>query len=293
MNLYEEILSPLQRNILFASILGDGTLTKISKQSRRINSNYRENFGQAQLPYRQWKVSFLQELLYFNKTQSEILSKSQPLFTELEKEFYDDNRSKRIPQDLLKTCMMPHFLAVLYMDDGSLSISNRVNHRLKKIYLTPHIYLYLQSFHRTDLQILRDHIDSNYNANLSLSKRKDGWGYVLKTTAVKDTFDFLNAIQPVILSCPSMYYKTNWEYRFNEEVTKWKAKHPDYDVITSSSDRTKTYSDDEIGLLINLKLVGYTDKIIADILQRSYWSVVYKWSEINKESKDLLRSCSL
>ncbi|WP_170232615.1 DNA endonuclease [Sporosarcina luteola] len=290
MNLSDELLSPIQRNILFASILGDGTLTKISKRSRRVNSNYRENFGQAQLSYRQWKVSFLQELLYFNTAQSEILSKSQPLFTALEKEFYDANRIKRIPPDLLKTCTMPHFLAILYMDDGSLSISSRVNHRLKKIYLTPHIYLYLQSFQKTDFQILQDHIKSNYKACLTLSTRKYGSGYVLKTTAVKDTFDFLNAIQPAILSCPSMYYKTNWSYRFNLEVTKWTAKYPDYEVITSSSDRTRAYSNDEISLLINLKLIGYTDKEIANILRRSYWSVVYKWREINKGSITLLNS---
>lgn len=53
MHLYDKLLSPIQKNILFASILGDGTLTKVSKNSRRINSNYRENFGQAQLAYRQ------------------------------------------------------------------------------------------------------------------------------------------------------------------------------------------------------------------------------------------------
>lgn len=156
---------------------------------------------------------------------NEVLSKSQPLFTELEKTFYDNDRVKRIPQEILQTCTSPHFLAVLYMDDGSLSISSRVNHRLKKIYLTPHIYLYLQSFTKAELQLLRDHIKTHFNTHLSLSKRKDGSGYVLKTTTVKATFEFLHAIRPVILSCPSMYYKTNWEYRFNKEMQKWTNKY--------------------------------------------------------------------
>ena len=146
MYLYKSTLTPIQYNILLASILGDGTLAKISKKSRRINSNYREHFGEAQLDYRKWKITQLEGLLYFNKTKSEVLSRSLPLFTELEKLFYKSNRIKHIPEEILKSCKLPHFLATLYMDDGSLSISYRINHNLKKIYLTPHIYLYLQSF---------------------------------------------------------------------------------------------------------------------------------------------------
>ena len=74
------MLSSAQYNILLASILGDGTLTKITKKSRRINSNYR-----AQLGYREWKVEQLGGLLYFNIMKSEIISRSLPIFTELEK----------------------------------------------------------------------------------------------------------------------------------------------------------------------------------------------------------------
>ncbi|WP_252502387.1 DNA endonuclease [Sporosarcina sp. Marseille-Q4943] len=289
MYLYNELLSPIQSNVLFASILGDGTLTKISGKSRRVNSNYREHFSHAQLEYRQWKISFLQDLFYLNNGKNEVLSKSQPLFTELEQIFYED-RAKRIPMEIIKMCTLPHFLAVLYMDDGSLSITSRVNHRLKKIYLTPHIYLYLQSFTKTDLQLLRDHIREHFNVNLAMSRRKDGSGYVLKTTTVKATFNFFQAIRPVILSCPSMYYKTNWDFRFNKEMNEWAAKFPDYDVIASSNDRSKTYSEEDIELLIRLKLIGYRDKDIAELLQRSYWSVVYKWREINKESVEVIKS---
>lgn len=143
MLLYKSMLSPAQFNVLLASILGDGTLTKITKSSRKINCNYREHFGEEQLCYREWKVAQLDGLLYFNKTKSEIMSRSLPIFTEQEKLFYKSDRIKRIPKQILLNCTLPHFLATLYMDDGSLSISYRVNHRLEKIYLTPHIYLYL------------------------------------------------------------------------------------------------------------------------------------------------------
>lgn len=288
MYLYQSMLTPVQYNILLASILGDGTLTKITKKSRRINSNFREHFGEAQLGYREWKVAQLDGIFYFNKTKSEIMSRSLPIFTELEKLFYDANRIKHIPEEILKSCTLPHFLATLYMDDGSLSISYRVNHNVKKIYLTPHIYLYLQSFSKSDLELLRNHMIEHFKVDLTLSKRKDGFGYVLKTTAVDETFKFLRAIRSVILTCPSMFYKTNWNFRFTKEVIKYASQYPEYKVITSSSERSKAYSDDEIELLIKLKLVGYTDKDVAELLERSYWSVVYKWREIRKESAELI-----
>jgi len=56
-------------------------LPKISKKSRRINSNYREKFGKAQLAYRDWKVVQFDGLLYFNKVKSEVMSKSLPTLT--------------------------------------------------------------------------------------------------------------------------------------------------------------------------------------------------------------------
>lgn len=81
-----------------------------------------------------------------------------------------------------------------------------------------------------------------------------------------------------------MFYKTNWNYRFTKELIKWKEKYPDYKVITSPSERSKAYSEDEIELLVILKYLCYTDKNISSILNRSYWSVVYKWKEIYKRS---------
>src|SRR5690554_5407733 len=127
-------LSEIERNILFGSILGDGTLTKVCKRNRRVNCNYRESFSKEQLPYRQWKVEMLNKFLYFNADNTAISSKSQLLFTQLEKIFYGNNRIKRIHADLLHYCTLPHFLAVLFMDDGSLSISYRVNHRKRIVY---------------------------------------------------------------------------------------------------------------------------------------------------------------
>lgn len=57
-------LTPVQQNVLIASIIGDGEITKLYKNSRRKNHSYREHFGIDQEEYRRWKVSFFNDLLY-------------------------------------------------------------------------------------------------------------------------------------------------------------------------------------------------------------------------------------
>lgn len=77
-----------------------------------------------------------------------------------------------------------------------------------------------------------------------------------------------------------MYYKTSWTYRFAQEKKKWHLLLPDYQLKASSSERSKPYTEEEIKRLIELKEKRMTMQAIADELQRSYWSVTYKWSDI-------------
>lgn len=220
-------LTLVQQNILIASIIGDGEITKLYKNNRRKNHSYREHFGVEQMEYRKWKVSFFDGLLYIIKKSHCIRSSSLPLFTKLYPLFYHDDGTKHLPLSLLLYCTLPHFLSILYMDDGSLCISSRINKRKKKIYLTPPIYLYLQCFPPHELQILQQHISTHFGITFRLSKRPDGQGMILKTTSVKDTFLFFETIAPVIHSCPSMYYKTNWKERLKTEEVKWENKFPE------------------------------------------------------------------
>ncbi|MEK4014329.1 DNA endonuclease [Peribacillus sp. FSL M8-0224] len=275
-------LTDIQKNILYASIISDGEITKIYKNSRRKNNSYREHYGTSQEAYRKWKISFFDGLLYITPASQCVRSASLELFTDLFPHFYSNDGTKHLPFTLLKNCTLPHFLTILYMDDGSLSISYRVNHNKKIIYLTPHIYLYLQCYPKDELEKLKEHIFTTYHSSLKLSSRKDGYGYILKTTSVKETFRFLELIEPVAKTCSSMLYKTSWEFRNQKEILRWKSKYPDYTILTSSSDRSKPYSPDEIKLLRQLKENGYTTNEIAKMLKRSYWSVTHIWQEIKK-----------
>jgi len=152
-------------------------------QTVEKNRSYREHFGIAQKEYRQWKVSFFDKLLYITPKSQCIRSASLPLFTALYAHFYNANGVKHVPLRLLSYYTLPHFLAVLYMDDGALCISSRISVRKKHIYLTPHIYLYLQCYTATELQQLQQHIFRTFGIKFHLSRRKDGQGVILKTTS--------------------------------------------------------------------------------------------------------------
>lgn len=276
-------LTPIQQNLLIASVIGDGEITKITyKNCRRKNNSYREHYGVAQQAYREWKVSLMPELWYLRPNSQSICSRSLPIFTEMYSHFYDVNGAKKVPERLLFLCTQLHFLAVLYMDDGSLSITRSINHRKKLIFLTPHIFLYLQNYPRDQLVLLNNHFKETMNTDFSINKRPDGYGYILRFTSTDKTYKFLKLIEPVTKLCPHMNYKTNWEYRFEFEKSKYEEEYPGYQTLASSSDRHKNYSFEEINTLITLKNEGITDKKIAEILGRTYWSVVYKLSDLRK-----------
>ncbi|WP_442596326.1 hypothetical protein [Neobacillus sp. D3-1R] len=99
-NLSWNEFSSVQKNILFASIIADGEITKLYPKSRRKNNSYREHFSLEQLNYRRWKAHFLKELLYFRTNHSYLVSKSSTIFTELYPYFYKQNGQKRIPVEL-------------------------------------------------------------------------------------------------------------------------------------------------------------------------------------------------
>ncbi|SDO36737.1 hypothetical protein [Alkalicoccus daliensis] len=279
MNSLEE-LNEVQQNVLIASILGDGEITKIYKGSRRKQNSYREHFSIAQLEYRQWKQKILDPLIYFTAKNNVLLSKSNPLFTALFHDFYDVKGNKQIPGVHLKRCTHLSFLTTLYLDDGSLSISKRINHRLKKIYLVPNIYLYLQSFQLKDLKLLQKHIEVHFGFSFTISKRSDGFHHILRFTSVGNTYRFLKSIHSHTRMISSMRYKTDWNWRFTQEKEKFKALYPDYELFAGSAERTKPYSELEIARIIDLLRDGTKVKDIAVKTGRTYWSLVYKIREL-------------
>ncbi|WP_442600441.1 hypothetical protein [Neobacillus sp. D3-1R] len=179
-------------------------------------------------------------------------------------------------------CTLPQFLAVLYLDDGSLSISKRINHNKKLVYLTPHIYLYLQNYQVDELQVLQLHIQKIFGFNFKLTKRPDGYGYVLKLNKIEENMKFLELVKNVASNCQDMNYKFDWKARFEQEKKKFEHLS-NYTILTSDSNRNKNYSNEEVKTIIQMKKAGFSDQEIAKTLNRTYWSIVYKIKEIRKD----------
>lgn len=275
-------LSSIQKSVLVASIIADGEITKIYKNSRRKNHSYREHYGSQQEEYRVWKSSFFNGLLYLTRKSNTLRSKSSPLFTELYPYFYSVNGTKKIPFELIDQCTHFYFLAILYLDDGSLCITKRINHNTKKIYLSPTIAFYLQCYTKVELILLKQFLSEHHDLDLYLNKRKDGNGYILKLSKEIEVTNFLSQVHSHTVDCKSMQYKTNWEHRVKLESIKLKNEYPGYETLSSNSKRHRNYSDIEISAIIEMKRNQFTDKDIAAALNRTYWSIVYKLQELRK-----------
>lgn len=276
-------LSPIQENILFASIIADGEITKCYPSSRRKNNSYREHYGVQQEAYRRWKASFYDGQLYILSKSNCLVSKSDPYFTKLYSHFYNQLGSKKIPLELLSRCILPHFLTILYLDDGSLCITKRINFSKKLIYLLPSIYLYLQNYPEDELIVLQKHISKYFGFNFKINKRKDGYGHILRLSTVSDSLKFLETIKEYSAGCPEMEYKYDWTKRLQMEREKLLKVYPDFQILPSDSNRWRDYTKEEITTMILLKKEGKTNQQIADELQRSYWSIVYKFKDIRKD----------
>ena len=282
-------LSTTQQNIMLGSIIGDGMLTHMSTKFKGIRSTYSEHFSIKQKDYRAWKVMKLEPYLSFTLKGNVISSRVNNLWSELEADFYsakakDKSRVKILPRKRLSNLNDSHSIATIYMDDGSLLLTTRINDNNKKIYITPHIALYLQNFTFEELKCLSLKINNLTQAEFTLTKRPDGNGYYLRTCRTADTLLFLQDIHPVTITCLAMSYKTNWPYRFYMETQRWLCEYPDYEVMTSSRERMKPYTTNEVETLIHMKQQGYTIQQIADQLKRSYWSIVYKTKDLQDQN---------
>lgn len=124
---------------------------------------------------------------------------------------------------------------------------------------------------------------ARYDINVRTTGTPSGTGYYLKTSKVTDTFDILNLFEPYIAELREFTYKLSWETRLQNEIELYKQSHPSYTIRVSIPARP--YNDEDIALLIIWKQQGVTDKEIAQRLNRTYWSVVYKWQDMkNREA---------
>lgn len=288
-NWYEDSIPNLtpthyQEQLLFGSILGDGYLSKGAKRS--INYYYQEHFSPNQRKYREWKLSQLQNC-HFNLKGNYLRSISHPYFNHLHAFFYPNN-IKSINKDILSKYTHPVFLASLYLDDGSLIISYSFNKKSNILYCHPSIILYTLNFTYNENKLLADHLNKVFQTNFVVSSHPDRHKSLLKLNKESAVSHLLKTINPIVKNIPSMQYKTD----ISENI-RLKRKYifekygENIKIKISRSERRNEYKREELDKIIQWKNDGYTDKYIANQLNRTYWSVVYKISELRKQGFSL------
>lgn len=269
-----------QEQIIFGSLLGDGYISKGAQRSE--NCYYQEHFGENQREYREWKLSNLRKLGFSIKGNF-LRSKSHPYFTSM-RQFLYPNGIKTLTNELLSKCTDPIFLLTLYLDDGSLTISYHYNEKKHIVYCHPKITLYSLNFTKLENEVLAAHLNQTFQTNFIVTAHPDGHKNLLTINKASEVKNFLNIVNPYVKEIPSMKYKSclNENIRLKTDHIKNRFGR-DVRIKISSSERRQVYTSDEIDTIIMLKNNKTTDQEIADHLDRTYWSVVYKISELRKE----------
>ncbi|KXH79729.1 hypothetical protein [Sporosarcina sp. HYO08] len=273
--------SHLQEQIIFGSLLGDGYISKGAERS--INYYYQEHFGESQRMYREWKLSQLNDL-NFKINGNFLHSTSHPYFKKLHSILYPNN-TKSLSQSFISQCTHPIFLATLYLDDGSLTISYSYNKQKNTVYCHPSIILYTLNLPPHENHLLADHLNKTFGTNFVVSGHPHGHKSLLKINKEQDVRHLLNVIAPYVKCIPSMEYKTNLETNIKQKTENiYKKYGQSVNIVISSSERNRAYTFEEIELIIKLKTANVTDQAIADQLGRTYWSIVYKIGDLRKKS---------
>ena len=206
LRLYKEnlILSPIQKEFLIGTILGDGNLRFVNK-NREVS--FIADHGINQKEYVFWKYEIMKnwvltepkELIrIYHKDKSRKLRSfrfstiSHPEFTSLYNLFYK-NGVKIIPDNIKDILKSPFSLAVWLMDDGN------KNHQA--------VFLNTQQFSKNEPEILRECLAHNFDLKTTINKH---WVYNGKQlyrirVDTKSTRKLYELVKDFLL--PSMRYK--------------------------------------------------------------------------------------
>lgn len=194
-----------------AFVLGDGGLFK----NGTPNSNARYMLCQTAThrDYVEWQQRVLNNLTssviyekeaYTDKNgwnhnnQLKLQTKSLPFFTTIRNRWYIENKKVISPHDLL--LLDAEFLAILYMDDGSLTTASGRDRKFCRVDIST------QAFSWADNMLLRDTIASKLGIHFDVGKSSYPSGIKYKLTLKhKYVPEFIEIVKPYIL--PSFQYK--------------------------------------------------------------------------------------
>lgn len=187
-----------QKSVLVGMILGDAYLQKTGKQNARIRLEHSEE----QKDYLLWKAAFFPEFFQgkpsslkrfnpiYEKEYSYVRwqSNSSPEIGKFQGIFYTGGK-KIIPKELSELLTDPLTLAVWFMDDGYFYRRDNM------------AYIYLAKYSDTELVLLLDVLQKNFNLSPKIKIKKTGSRVLV--FPVEETRKLMNLIRQLVVPCMS------------------------------------------------------------------------------------------
>ena len=195
-------------------ILGDGS---ISKRQGRVTPYYRESHSLEQLPYLEWKRTFVEEV---------VPCKTYEIFDKkLGKNFYMfESRASKELEAIYQLSQAPVFdilnqltplgLAVWFMDDGTIYNGKNKN---TKAYATFNVTLGTYRFDYEEHVIIQKWFNDTFGFDAKIAKKRTDT-YNIRFT-VKDSPAFLQMTKPY--AHPALLYK--WDVKCRDIYSSVKA----------------------------------------------------------------------
>lgn len=145
------------------------------------------------------KKGFVYRYAYFNDESLKYIYKS----------IYK-NEKKRLTQTILNR-FNEVTLAIMYMDDGCLSL--RRDMKYDGVYKSREIHINVQSFSFHEVEMLQRHLKNKYDIDFHLTVDK---GKPRLWCNTKNTIKFLEIVAPIVREFQTMHYKLDLKYKTNK-----------------------------------------------------------------------------
>jgi hypothetical protein len=189
--------------VLIGSILGDGSLSPLSKKLGESTIDISQNV--SKISYLRWLHRTIERILVLNpiiqkkgfKQMYRFRSKPNKMLGILRKKFYSQSGKKLIPSDIQNLLTDPIALAVWYMDDGNLD-------RRRKYHFNSSFASYCFTFRQCFLlkSVLKNNFDLSVSVNRTTMRGKVYPRIYVKSESMER---FIKIIEPHIL--PVFEYK--------------------------------------------------------------------------------------
>jgi len=124
---------------------------------------------------------------------------------------------------------------------------------------------------------------STFDIEFSFKNRPDGKNFILHISKRNELMRFINLIKPYVNEIDCMKYKVDIKERLKIKQSQLESKYTSKKITVASFDiEDNSYSKNDEATIQRMKKEKFTDKEIANLLNRPYWGVVDKIRRMRK-----------